>query len=301
MMHLNIIKNRSIWLSMSAVLVSLSILALILWGLKFGIDFTGGSLMELQFSSGQPSVASVRDQLANENISSLIIQPTDDSIILRFKESEETAHQAVLSRLSFLPEAEKGIEELRFESIGPSIGQELRSKSLWLMFFVLIVIILYIAFAFQKVSKPVASWKYGLSAIIALFHDLLITLGIFSVLGKFYGMEINTAFVVALLTVLGYSVNDTIVVFDRTRENLPKSVDSFSVTVNSSLNQTLVRSINTSITTLLVLLAVYFLGGTSIREFVLALIIGIACGSYSSIFVASPLLVTWEKLQKRRA
>jgi preprotein translocase subunit SecF len=160
---------------------------------------------------------------------------------------------------------------------------------------------LYIAFAFQKVSKPVASWKYGLSAIIALFHDLLITLGIFSVLGKFYGMEINTAFVVALLTVLGYSVNDTIVVFDRTRENLPKSVDSFSVTVNSSLNQTLVRSINTSITTLLVLLAVYFLGGTSIREFVLALIIGIACGSYSSIFVASPLLVTWEKLQKRRA
>jgi preprotein translocase subunit SecF len=134
MMHLNIIKNRSIWLSMSAVLVSLSILALILWGLKFGIDFTGGSLMELQFSSGQPSVASVRDQLANENISSLIIQPTDDSIILRFKESEETAHQAVLSRLSFLPEAEKGIEELRFESIGPSIGQELRSKSLWLMF-----------------------------------------------------------------------------------------------------------------------------------------------------------------------
>jgi len=301
MIHFNIIKNRAIWLSISAILVSLSILSLIFWGLKFGIDFTGGSLMELQFSSGQPSVASVRDQLAGESISSLIIQPTDDSIILRFKESEEAAHQAVLSGLSLLPEAEAGIEELRFESIGPSIGQELRSKSLWLMFFVLIVIIIYIAFAFQKVSKPVASWKYGLSAIIALFHDLLITLGIFSILGKFYGMEINTAFVVALLTVLGYSVNDTIVVFDRTRENLPKSVDSFSVTVNNSLNQTLVRSINTSITTLLVLVAVYFLGGNSIKEFVLALIVGILCGSYSSIFLASPLLVIWEKLQKRRA
>jgi preprotein translocase subunit SecF len=301
MMHFNIIKNRAIWLSMSAVLVSLSILALIFWGLKFGIDFTGGSLMELQFSSGQPSVAAVQTQLADESISSLIIQPTDDSIILRFKESEEAAHQAVLSQLALLPEAEAGMEELRFESIGPSIGQELRSKSLWLMFFVLIVIIIYIAFAFQKVSKPVASWKYGLSAIIALFHDLLITLGIFSVLGQFYGMEINTTFVVALLTVLGYSVNDTIVVFDRARENLPKSVDSFSVTVNNSLNQTLVRSINTSITTLLVLLAVYFLGGNSIREFVLALIVGILCGSYSSIFVASPLLVAWEKLQKRRA
>lgn len=301
MMHFNIIKNRAIWLSMSAILVSLSILALIFWGLKFGIDFTGGSLIELQFSSGQPSVASVQAQLANESISSLIIQPTDDSIILRFKESEEAAHQAVLSKLALLSEAEAGIEELRFESIGPSIGQELRSKSLWLMFFVLIVIIIYIAFAFQKVSKPVASWKYGLSAIIALFHDLLITLGIFSVLGQFYGMEINTTFVVALLTVLGYSVNDTIVVFDRTRENLPKSVDSFSVTVNNSLNQTLIRSINTSITTLLVLLAVYFLGGNSIKEFVLALIIGIFFGAYSSIFVASPLLVVWEKLQKRRA
>jgi preprotein translocase subunit SecF len=140
-----------------------------------------------------------------------------------------------------------------------------------------------------------------MSAIIALFHDLLITLGIFAFLGRFYGIEINTTFVVALLTILGYSVNDTIVVFDRTRENLPKSVDSFSVTVNNSLNETLVRSISTSATTVLVLLAVYFLGGNSIKEFVLALIVGISFGAYSSVFVASPLLVVWEKLQKRRA
>jgi preprotein translocase subunit SecF len=167
------------------------------------------------------------------------------------------------------------------------------------MFFVLIVIIIYIGLAFQRVSKPVASWKYGLTAIIALFHDLLITIGVFSLLGHFYGVEINTTFVVALLTVLGYSVNDTIVVFDRTRENLPKSTGSFAETVNSSLNQTLVRSINTVITTLLALLAVLFFGGDSIREFVLALIIGIFCGAYSSIFVVSPLLVVWQRLQKR--
>lgn len=300
MIHFNIIKNKAIWLSFSAVLVSASILALLFWGLKFGIDFTGGSLMELEFKSGQPTVTSIEERLAGIEISSLIIQPTEDSVILRFKESSEEAHQSVLAELALLSEAESGLEELRFESVGPSIGQELRSKSLWLMFFVLIIIIIYIAIAFQRVSRPVASWKYGLTAIIALFHDLLITLGIFSFLGKFYGVEINTAFVVALLTVLGYSVNDTIVVFDRTRENLPKSVDNFSTTVNNSLNQTLIRSINTSLTTLLVLLSIYFLGGNSIKEFILALIIGMLCGSYSSIFVASPLLVVWQKMRKSK-
>ena len=299
MIHFNIIKHRSVWLSLSAVLVTTAIIALFAWGLKFGIDFTGGSLLEVKFANGQPSVASIQSELSDLSISSLIVQPTEDSMILRFKESDEGSHQAVLSQLSLLAEAEGGIEELRFEAIGPSIGQELRSKSFWLMFFVLLVIIIYIAIAFQKVSKPVASWKYGLIAVIALFYDLLITLGVFAALGKFYGLEINTTFVVAMLTVLGYSVNDTIVVFDRTRENLPKSTDNFSTTVHNSLNQTLVRSINTSLTTILVLLAVFFLGGASVRDFVLALMVGIFSGSYSSIFVASPLLVVWEKWQRR--
>lgn len=299
MIHFNLIKHRSIWLGLSTALVVAAVIFLFTWGLKFGIDFTGGSLMELKFADGQPSVASVRDEIADVSINSLIVQPTDDSMILRFKESDEDSHKAVLSKLALLTEAQNGIEEIRFEAIGPSIGQELRSKSFWLMFFVLLVIIIYIAFAFQRVSKPVASWKYGLIAVIALFHDLLITLGIFAFLGRFYGVEINTTFVVAILTVLGYSVNDTIVVFDRTRENLPKSTDNFSTTVNNSLNQTLVRSISTSFTTILVLLAVFFLGGASVRDFVLALIIGIFFGSYSSVFVASPLLVVWEKWQRR--
>jgi len=298
-MNLQIIKHRNLWLSLSGIMVVASIIFISLWGLKFGLDFTGGSLLEVKFTSGQPSVSTVQAGLNDTQVSSLIIQPTEDSMILRFQESDEDTHQAVVNALRQLPEAQAGLEEVRFEAIGPSIGQELRSKAFWLMFFVLIVIIIYIGLAFQRVSKPVASWKYGLTAIIVLFHDLLITIGVFSLLGHFYGVEINTTFVVALLTVLGYSVNDTIVVFDRTRENLPKSTGSFAETVNSSLNQTLVRSINTVITTLLALLAVLFFGGDSIREFVLALIIGIFCGAYSSIFVVSPLLVVWQRLQKR--
>lgn len=299
MIKFNIIKHRAIWLSISAVLVTAAIISLLTWGLKFGIDFTGGSLMEVKFANSQPSVISVQEQLADLEISSIIVQPTEDSIILRFKESDENSHKLVKEKLALLPEAEAGMEELRFESVGPSIGEELRSKSFWLMFFVIMIIIIYIALVFQKVSRPVASWKYGLIAIIALFHDIIIILGIFAFLGKFYGIEINTTFVVAILTILGYSVNDTIVVFDRTRENLPKSNVDFPSTVNTSVNQTLVRSLSTSFTTVLVLLAIFFLGGDSVSDFVLALIIGIIFGTYSSIFLANPLLVVWEKWQRR--
>lgn len=300
MINLQVIKRRKLWLVLSSVLVTASIVFLFLWGLKFGLDFTGGSLMEVSFNGGNPSIASIQAELSNLNISNVIIQPTDEAMILRFQESTEEAHQLVLSALKQLPEAQAGLEESRFEAIGPSIGQELRSKAFWLVMMVLLVIIVYVGFAFQRVSKPVASWKYGLIAIVALFHDVFITLGIFSLLGHFYGVEINTAFVVAILTVLGYSVNDTIVVFDRTRENLPKSATSFAETVDTSINQTFVRSINTVITTLLALLAVLLFGGASIRDFVLALIIGIFFGAYSSVFLASPLLVVFEKWQRRR-
>ncbi|PKM87179.1 protein translocase subunit SecF [Candidatus Falkowbacteria bacterium HGW-Falkowbacteria-2] len=299
MTNYKIINRRKIWLSLSAVLVTLSIVSLLTFGLRWGLDFTGGSILEVKFNAELPSVTEVQTQLAGAPISSLTIQPTDDSIIIRFQESDEDTHQAVLALLQDLPQAADGMEEVRFEGIGPSIGQELRSKAFWLMLIVLIVIIVYVAFTFQRVSKPVASWKYGVIAIIALAHDIIITLGVFAILGRYAGVEISAAFVVAILTVLGYSVNDTIVVFDRTRENLPRSATSFAETVNSSINQTFVRSINTVITTLLALLAVFFFGGESIRDFVLALIIGIFFGAYSSLFVASPLLVTWEKLQRR--
>ncbi len=218
-------------------------------------------------------------------------------MILRFQETAEEVHQNILTKLNQLA-GENNLEELRFDSVGPSIGQELKRKSLYAIFFVLLAMLIYITYAFRKVSKPISSWKYGTAAIIAMFHDALITIGVFSILGHFYNIEINTPFVAAILTVLGYSVHDTIVVFDRIRENLPRSSEDFEGTVNISLNQTLGRSLSTSFTVLLVLAAIIFFGGSSIRTFALALAIGIFIGTYSSIFVASPLLVVWEKMKK---
>lgn len=290
--------------------------------------------MEVKFINERPMVGEVHEAMNNLGLKSLLVQPVgEDEMILRFQNTDEETHQKVLAALKAINsdpssnvnvEVETGesainvesggegvelvdigvenekanLEELRFDSVGPSIGEELKRKSLYAVFLVLIAVVLYIAFTFRKVSKPIASWKYGVTAIIALFHDVIIVLGVFSFLGYFYEIEINTPFVAAILTVLGYSVNDTIVVFDRIRENLPKSDEDFEGTVNSSINQTLTRSIYTSFTTLLVLLSILFFGGSTIRDFVLALSIGIFIGTYSSIFLASPILVIWEKLKK---
>jgi len=301
MVNYKIIKYRKLWLLISVGMVVLSVISLSIWGLKAGLDFTGGSLLEVKFAGGVPSVMEIQNSVKEANINSLIVQPTgNNSIILRFQETSQDKHIAVTEALKKLEVAKSGMTEIRFEAIGTSVGAELRSKSFWVMFLVLMVIILYISIAFSKVSKPVASWKYALIAVVALFHDIIITAGIFAILGHYFGVEVNTPFVVALLTVLGYSVHDTIVVFDRTRENLPKSHDSFEETVSHSLNQTFVRSVNTVITVLLSLSAVLVFGGSSIRDFVLALMIGIFCGAYSSLFVASPLLVYAEKWQRRK-
>ena len=302
MTNYKIIQKRNIWLTFSGVLFVTLGLALLVWGFKYGIDFTGGSLLEVKFLANRPVVSELASKLADLKLSSLIIQPVEESnIIFRFQQTDEETHQAVLAKLNELAKTDNGqsaLEELRFDSVGPSIGAELKRKSLYAIFFVLLAILLYITYAFRKVSKPVASWKYGTTALIALVHDAVITLGIFAVLGKFYNIEINTAFVAAVLTVLGYSVHDTIVVFDRLRENLPKSNEDFEGTVNISLNQTLVRSINTSLTVLLVLGSIILFGGSSIRTFALTLAIGIFFGTYSSIFVAPPILVIWEKLKR---
>lgn len=201
------------------------------------------------------------------------------------------------------PSEEKNIEEKRFDSIGPVIGNELKSTAVWAIAIALIGMVLYIGWAFRKVSRPVSSFKYGIIATIALFHDVVITLGVFSVLGYMYNIEIGLPFVAALLAILGYSVNDTIVVFDRTRENLIKAgSENFEETVNKSVNETLIRSLNASFTTLLILFVLFLFGGETIKYFIAALIIGIAFGTYSSIFIASPLLVTWQKwsLKKNR-
>lgn len=322
----DIIGKRKIWLSLSGFFVLLSIASLFFFGLNFGIDFTGGALMEVEFKGSRPAIGDIQAKLSELELGSLVSQAADEKgLILRFQDISEEKHQQVLAVLDELSGFEKkdsgleatttgekfdieaeappslplGLEELRYESVGPSIGEDLKRRSITAIIIVLAAIVLYIAWAFRKVSKPVASWKYGMSAIIALFHDVLITLGIFSVLGYVYDIEINTAFVAAILTVLGYSVNDTIVVFDRVRESLPKSEDNFPDTVNISVNQTIIRSINTSFTTLAVLLSILFLGGETIRDFILALCLGVFAGTYSSIFLASPVLAVWEKMGRK--
>lgn len=294
-----IIQKRKIWLSISGLFIAVSFILLISFGLKLGIDFTGGALLEIKYNDARPTVLNVQEQLSSVQLSGLVIQPIgEDGMLLRFQEISEDKHREVMSALEFSEGKEISLEEMRFESVGPSIGQELKNKSIYAIIFVLLAITAYISWVFRKVSKPIASWKYGVVANIALFHDVIIVLGIFAVLGKYFGIEINTPFVAAILTVIGYSVNDTIIVFDRIRENLPTSEDDFEDTVDRSINQTITRSINTSGTTLLVLVAILIFGGDTIKSFVLALAIGIGVGTYSSIFLASPLLVVWERYKK---
>ncbi len=307
-MNFKIIQHRKIYFSFSALLVVLSIVALSVWGISLGIDFTGGSLIELKVENAdQFSAQEISNTLQQEfkEMGDIRVQPNEDGFFIRLKDLNEEEHQQVLSTLReqiFVPEKAGNFSEERFESIGPSIGQELKNKALWAIAISLIAIVIFIAIAFRKISKPVASWKYGLGAIIALAHDIIIVSGVFSVLSHFLiGFEADILFVTALLTILGYSVNDTIVVYDRTRENLIHSpAKDFEETVNKSVNETIVRSINTSLTTLLVLLTLFLLGGGTIKNFVLALMIGTVLGAYSSIFVASPLLVVWHKITAKK-
>lgn len=321
-MNLQIVQNRKYFYALSGLLILVSILSLIAWGLKPGIDFTGGSLMEISFAGDRPSVQEVSQSLSELDLGEIRIQPAGQSdFILRFKDIDEVKHQQILDTLRDSLAPQIGIEqqtsdglvieagtdlitEQRFESVGPIIGQELRQKTWLAILLAVAMIIAYIAYAFRKVSKPVASWKFGVAAILALIHDILIVTGLFSLLGYFIGAEVDSLFITALLTILGFSVHDTIVVFDRTRENLAKHYSGdFERVVNDSINQTITRSINTSFTTLLVLLMLYFFGGATIANFVLALIAGVIIGTYSSIFIASPIIVSWQnigrKLRKR--
>lgn len=300
-MKLAIIKNRKISYALSACLILVSILSLIAWGLKPGLDFTGGSLMELRFDGARPEITSMSDTFKKLDLGEVLVQPAgDNNMILKFKEVSEEEHQIILAEFvkTYQTEETKVVEN-RFESIGPIIGKELKQKSWLAIVIASLAIIAYIAYSFRKISKPVASWKYGVSATIALAHDVIITIGLFSLLGHFFGIEVDALFITALLTIMGFSVHDTIVVFDRTRENLGKFYSGkFEEVVNDSVNQTMTRSINTTLTTMIVLTALFLLGGASIKYFSLALLFGIFIGTYSSIFIASALLVDWNLLDK---
>lgn len=292
----NFIKYRKVYYVFSGILIAASIFFLFKYQLNFGIDFNGGSILEAEFGDKRPSNQEIEQKLADLDLGLSSIQPAGDKgVIIRMKAVSEDVHQKVLERLR--GEEAVSLEEKSFESIGPVIGQELKAKTKIFAVLVLLAIVFFVAIAFRKASRPVSSWKYGvIASLVAFFHDILIPLGVFSFLGKFYNVPVTIPIVVGLLTILGYSVHDTIVVFDRIRENLFRSRgQSFGEVVNQSLNQTFVRSVNTSLTTLLALLAVFFLGGETLRYFSLVLILGILTGTYSSIFIASPILVDWSR------
>ncbi len=292
-MLLHVVRSRPVWYAFSGISIGLSILFLVMWGLRQGIEFTGGTLMAARFDT-RPSSAEVQRVFddAKVDVGSVIIQPVaDKDMQFRFKPLSEEQHQQVFSALK---KQFPSVTELRFDAIGPVVGEELRSKSIQGLLIVLLAIMIYVAYAFRKVSAPVQSWKYGLVTIFTAFHDVIIPLGVFSWLGHFSGVEIGTSFIAAILTILGYSITDTIVVMDRIRENLQKKTGRFEDIVELSVHQTFLRSLATSATTLLTLVAIHFFGGQSLREFTLTLIIGIAVGTYSSIFIASPMLVSWE-------
>lgn len=293
----DIIGKKYIFLALSALLLVASVVAITTYGFKEGIDFAGGTSWQVRLKES-PSAEDVSAALIKEfGLQEVIAipEPTTKSVILRLPELTEETHATYRTAL----EKKFGaVEELSYETIGPAIGNELRGKAVWAFLAVLLTISLYIAFAFRYVSRPVSSWKYGFVTLGTLFHDAVIPLGLVAYLGHVYGVEINNNIVVAILVIIGFSVHDTIVVFDRIRENLrteKSSSERFTQLVNRSMNQTMIRSINTSLTLILTLAALLLFGSANLFWFVLTILVGVIMGTYSSIFVASPLLTLWNK------
>ncbi len=299
MINVDVIGKRKIYLSISGVLVGAAILAIAVFGFAEGIDFTGGTLW--QFKAPNVAIEDVSKAFSEDlkvSDAKLTFDQSSGIFFARLKNVSETDHQNYIKVLSG---EYSGFEEMTFSSIGPSVGADLRQKSILALILVLVGISLYIAFAFRKIYQPISSFKYGVTTLVSLLHDVAIPAGLLAILGYYGTVEIDTNFIVALLVVMGFSVHDTIVVFDRIRENLLlyRTKKEFGEIINDSVNQTIARSINTSLTLILVLLALLFLGPANLHYFVLTLLVGVTVGIYSSIFVASPLLYVWHKFSSK--
>lgn len=293
-------KYQNYFFIIPIVSILLALFAIFLWGLQPGIDLKGGSLLQVSYTEGKPSLEELQAKVNELEYGEIRIQPSNQNdFILRQRDlnpEEKTALDEALSSFG-------AVTEVQFNSVGPSIGQELMQKAWWAIGLISLLTIFFIAFAFRGVSVPVASWKYGIVAIVTLLHDILIPVGLFAYLGFARDAEVGALFIVALLTILGISINDTIVVFDRIRENLNINIEKakkevFGDLVWRSISQTLTRSINTSVTVILMLVALFVVGPESTKDFALTLIVGMVAGTYSSILIASPLLVLIEKRQK---
>jgi len=293
---MNIIKHKNIFFAISLIVIIPGIISLFLFGLNKSIDFTGGSRLEYQFSS--------KDSVTQTDISSVFQKEKvevgsienlgNNTFSVRTKPIDQKTYEKIKADFS---SKYSDVKELDFTTVGPVIGSETTANAFKSLLIASLLIVLYIAWSFRSVPKPANSFRFGICAILALIHDVLVVVGIFSILGHFFKVEVDSLFVTALLTVIGFSVHDTIVVFDRIRENLKRMSGPFETVVNESILQTLGRSLNTSLTVLLVLLAMLLFGGESVRWFVVALLVGITSGTYSSIFNASPLLVLWHEMR----
>jgi preprotein translocase subunit SecF len=298
---MKIIEKRKYAFLFSGILIALSLFFLINWGLKFGIDFTGGVLTEVKFNQ-EVKKEQVTELVQDLELNSLLIQPTEEnSFIIRYQSSENKINSEVENKiLEKYPES----EILRTEFISSLISSELKRNTVYAILISIFGITWYIAWAFRKISYPINSWKYGLGAILALIHDILIVLGVFALLGEFRGVEVGIPFVAALLTIFGYSVNDTIVIFDRIRENLLHygAGKDFEGTINKSIKESIARSLNTSLTLIFVLLSIIFFGGATIKYFAVALLIGVFFGTFSSIFVATAFIAElWKRGVKKES
>jgi preprotein translocase subunit SecF len=298
-MNFPFLKFSKAYFFFSGALVLASVFAIIFWGLNWGIDFVGGSVLRMDYRADRPSQIDISEELNNLGLENFTVRLNGEKgVAVRIaglvpKKQEELSHYFYEH-----PEVER--ETIIFESVSPIIGKETKGKARTAIIFSVIAIVLYVAFVFRKVSRPVSSWQYGIATVIALSHDVLIPVGLFALLGHWKGIEFSIPILTAILTIFGYSVNDTVVVFDRVRENLIRGgYSDFQEAADKSLNQTLIRSINTSFTTLLVLLAIYFFGGQSLSYFSLALIAGVLAGTYSSMFLAVPLLVFWLRIKHK--
>lgn len=297
-----IVTYRKVFFAITGLLVVASIAAVLIFGLKLGTDFTGGVLAEAKYEGGRPSAPELLEHLREDGFSGVSIREVkDNGYIVRSGNISSEMRAALPEALSLHGAYPATVE--RFSEIGPTIGVELRNKSLIAISLVLLAILFYIALVFRKVSQPVSSWIYGLIALVTLIHDVIIPVGFFAVLGHIFGAQVDTLFVTAVLTILGFSVHDTIVVFDRVRENLRLNQEQnrredFEITAGRSLQQTFVRSVNTSVTVLISLGVLFFVGPESTQDFALTLIVGIIAGTFSSIALATPLLVAVERWKR---
>lgn len=291
-MNIPFLKFTKIYYIFSSLLLVIALFSIFYFGLNLGIDFLGGSILEIEFEN-RPESSVLQEKLSSFDLGEYTIQPVGGKgIILKMKEISYDVHQGVVSKLSEISPA----KELGFEDVGPVISRELRGKTVILVAVSLLGLLLYIMISFRKVSRPVSGFVLGIVSIITLGFDVLITVGFFAIMGKFYNVQFNIPIITALLTIIGYTINDKVIIFDRVRENIiRRSSDDFKELVNKSINETLFRSLSTGFCTLLVLASLVIFGGETLKYFSLALIVGIIAGTYSSLFIASPLLVSWYK------